>query len=167
MHVPKRPKGSRVVGVACCTVLCMCWRVRAWSIGICSPSSRWRRSSVNSAGLASSGRPSAQNTVLPGRWYCTYSRSSLPYRKAGSARTCGGIAMLMRGAPVGMSCVVIVGVIRLTGTSWCLLVAGLEAAGVRGLGGAWMMRPRGSGVLWPLWVCGRGYGGGSVDGGGG
>ena len=72
--------------------------------------------------------------------------------------------MLMRGAPVGMSCVVIVGVIRLTGTSCCLLVAGLEVAGVRGLGGAWMMRPRGSGVLWPLWVFGRGNGGGSVEG---
>ena len=93
-----------------------------------------------------------------------YSRSSWPYRNAGSARTCGGIAMLIRGAPVGMSCVVIVGVIRLTGTSWCLLVAGLETAGVRGLGGAWMMRPIGSGVLWPLWVCGRGSCGGSVDG---
>ena len=37
---------------------------------------------------------------------------------------------------MGMSCVVMVGVIRLTGTSCCLWVAGLEVAGVRGLGGA-------------------------------
>ena len=72
--------------------------------------------------------------------------SSYPYRKAGSARTCGGIARLIRGAPVGMSCVVIVGVMRLTGTSCCLWeAAGLDDAGVRGFGGACIMHPIGPG----------------------
>ena len=74
----------------------------------------------------------------------------------GSARTCGGMEMLMSGAPVGISWVVIVGVMRLTGTSCCLWDAagfGLDAAGVRGFGGACLVHssgPCGLGSAWGL-----------------
>ena len=58
----------------------------------------------------------------------------------------------MSGAPVGISWVVIVGVIRLTGTSCCLWdAAGLDDAGVRGFGGACMMHPSGPCGLGSVW----------------
>ena len=156
MHEPNKPNGSRVVGVPCWMVRCMCCSVRAWSMGSWSPSSRWRRSSANSGGLASSGSPSAQKTVLPGRLYSRYSISSRPYRRAGSARTCGGMEILMSGAPVGMSWVVMVGVMRLTGTScwrWVAAGFGFDAAGVRSFGGACLVPssgPCGLGSAWGL-----------------
>ena len=62
----------------------------------------------------------------------------------------------MSGAPVGMSWVVMVGVMRLTGTSCCRWDAagfGLDAAGVRGFGGACLVHscgPCGSGSAWGL-----------------
>ena len=51
-----------------------------------------------------------------------------------------------------MSLVVIVGVIRMTGTSCCLWdEAGLDDAGVRGFGGACMMHPSGPCGLRSVW----------------
>ena len=60
----------------------------------------------------------------------------------------------MSGAPVGISWVVIVGVMRLTGTSCCLWDAagfGLDAAGVRGFGGACLVHSRGPCGLGSAW----------------
>ena len=81
----------------------------------------------------------------------------------------------MSGAPVGISWVVIVGVMRLTGTSCCRWDAagfGLDAAGVRGFGGACLVHssgPCGLGSAWGLvggeGVVGCGIGSGmSVSG---
>ena len=63
---------------------------------------------------------------------------------------------------------VIVGVMRLTGTSCCLWeAAGLDDAGVRGFGGACMMHPIGPSGLGSIWVPEGGeVGVGSVDRGG-
>ena len=62
----------------------------------------------------------------------------------------------MSGAPVGISWVVMVGVMRLTGTScwrWVAAGFGLDAAGVRGFGGACLVHssgPCGLGSAWGL-----------------
>ena len=72
--------------------------------------------------------------------------------------------MLIRGAPVGMSYVVMVGVIRLTGTSCCLWVAGFGGCGSTGLGGSLndaSRRFRCAVVIVGTW---GGYDGGSVRG---
>ena len=63
----------------------------------------------------------------------------------GSVGLCGGIAMLMGGAPVGISWLLIAGVIRFVGITCRGEEVGLEGAGVRGLGGHCIMRPRGEG----------------------
>ena len=63
---------------------------------------------------------------------------------------------------------VIVGVMRLTGTSCCLWeAAGLDDAGVRGFGGACMIHPCGPSGLGSIMVIEEGeVGVGSVDRGG-
>ena len=53
--------------------------------------------------------------------------------------------MLMGGAPVGISWLLIAGVIRFVGITCRGEDVGLEVAGVRGLGGHCIMRPRGEG----------------------
>ena len=60
----------------------------------------------------------------------------------------------MSGAPVGMSWVVMVGVMRLTGTScwrWVAAGFGFDAAGVRGFGGACLVPSRGPCGLGSAW----------------
>jgi hypothetical protein len=54
--------------------------------------------------------------------------------------------MLMGRAPVGMSWLLVAGVIRLVGTKCRWEEAGLEKAGVWGFDGACMMRPSGVGL---------------------
>ena len=72
--------------------------------------------------------------------------------------TCSGMEILMSGAPVGISWVVMVRVMRLTGTScwrWGAAGFGLDAAGVRGFGGACLVHssgPCGLGSAWGLEV---------------
>ena len=58
---------------------------------------------------------------------------------------CGGMAMLMGGAPVGISWLLIAGVIRFVGVICRGEEVCLGRAGVRGLGGHCIMRPRGEG----------------------
>ena len=60
----------------------------------------------------------------------------------------------MSGAPVGISWVVIVGVMRLIGTScwrWGAAGFGLDAAGVRGFGGACLVHSSGPCGLESAW----------------
>jgi hypothetical protein len=57
--------------------------------------------------------------------------------------------MLIGGAPVGISWLLVAGVIRLVENICLGAETGLEGAGVRGFGGACMMCPRGVGpVMW-------------------